>query len=156
MDAYLDIETSFEFRITVIGVFRPDRGFRQLMGHKINRTNLRRVLDGANRLVTFNGSRYDLPFIKRKLRVDLRAEFESYDLMYLCWKQNLYGGLKRVERILGIKRHFPDIDGQEAMRLWYWYETRSDRHALARLLEYNREDVMNLVTLRKKLEQDGQ
>jgi len=100
MDTYLNIETSFEFRITVIGIFRKDRGFHQLMGHKVNRTNLLRLLQGSKRLVTYNGNRFDLPAIRRKLAVDLRDRFESYDLMNLCWKNNLYGGLKKVEKRL--------------------------------------------------------
>lgn len=153
MDAYLDIETSFEFKITVIGVFRKDAGFRQLMGHKINRTNLTKLLDGVKCLITYNGTRFDLPVIERKLRMDLRESYQSYDLMHTCWRQNLYGGLKKVEKTLGIPRRLPGVDGQEAMRLWNWYERQGDRHALRRLLEYNREDVMNLVVLRKKLEQ---
>ena len=152
MDAYLDIETSYESRITVIGVYREDRGFRQLSGRKVNRTNLLRFLIGARRLVTYNGNRFDLPVIERKLRVDLKGQFESHDLMNLCWRKNLYGGLKKVEKLLGIPRALPDMDGQEAMRLWYVYERDSDRFALARLLEYNREDVMNLITLKEKLE----
>jgi len=156
IDTYLDIETSFEFRITVIGVYRQDKGFRQLMGHKVNRTNLQSLLEGSARIVTFNGSRFDLPVIRRKLRLDLRQTFESYDLMYSCWQRKLYGGLKKVEKVLGIPRRLPDVDGQEAMRLWYWYQRYGDRHALRRLLEYNREDVMNLVSLRKTLEKrDG-
>lgn len=153
MDAYLDIETSFESRITVIGIYRRDQGFRQLMGRQVNRTNLLKLLGGAERLVTYNGNRFDLPVIHRRLRVNLRNHFESHDLMYLCWKQDLYGGLKKVEKCLGIPRRLADIDGQEAMRLWHWYEVRSDRHALRRLLEYNREDVMNLIPLRRKLEE---
>ena len=151
MDAYLDIETSFEFKITVIGVYRKDLGFRQLMGHKVNRTNLRRLLEGSVRLVTFNGSRFDLPVIKRKLGLDLKEKFESYDLMLHCWKRNLYGGLKKVEKLLGIPRRLPDMDGQEAMHLWYRYQRYGDRFSLERLLEYNREDMMNLTLLQKRL-----
>lgn len=152
VDAYLDIETSFEFKITVIGVFQKVRGFRQLMGQQVNRTNLLRLLKGVHRLVTYNGNCFDLPVIRRKLQADLREQFESYDLKFLCWQHQLYGGLKRVEQILGIRRRLTEMDGEEAMRLWYRYERDGDRHALRRLLEYNREDVMNLTTLRKKLE----
>ena len=151
MDAYLDIETSFEFKITVIGVYRKDTGFRQLMGHKVNRTNLHSLVKGSTRLVTFNGSRFDLPVIKKKLGLDLKEKFESYDLMLHCWKRNLYGGLKKVEKLLGIPRQLPDMDGQEAMHLWYRYQRYGDRFSLRRLLEYNREDVMNLIPLHKKL-----
>ena len=67
--------------------------------------------------------------------------------MYDCWRRRLYGGLKRVEEQLGIFRRSRGIDGIEAMRLWQRYETTRDRRALMTLLEYNREDVLNLEAL---------
>jgi hypothetical protein len=71
--------------------------------------------------------------------------------MYSCWDRNLYGGLKAVERRLGIRRKLPGIDGMEAVRLWRRYRAAQDRKALRTLLEYNQEDVLNLKTLRLML-----
>lgn len=149
MDAYLDIETSYGFSITVIGVFRE---FRQLVGSKVNRTNLLKLLEGVTCLVTYNGNRFDLCVTRKNLCLDLAEHFESYDLMYACWKKNLYGGLKKVERRLGISRELEGGDGREAMVLWRRYEA-GDSEALAKLLFYNREDVLNLVKVRKRLEE---
>jgi uncharacterized protein YprB with RNaseH-like and TPR domain len=61
------------------------------------------------------------------------------------------GGLKAVERRLGIDRQLRDIDGWAAVRLWYEYVNNHDMHALSTLLNYNREDVVNLRLLREKL-----
>jgi uncharacterized protein YprB with RNaseH-like and TPR domain len=36
--------------------------------------------------------------------------------------------------------------------LWWRYQIDHDRKALALLLEYNKEDVLNLMVLRRKLE----
>lgn len=152
MDTYLDIETSCEFSITVIGLYREDKGFHQLVGKKVNRTNLLKFLEGSARLITYNGERFDLRVIRKNLCVDLREHFQSYDLMYACWKKNLYGGLKKVERRLGISRELEGVDGREAMVLWRRYEA-GDSGALERLLFYNREDTLNLVKVRKRLEQ---
>ena len=63
-----------------------------------------------------------------------------------------YGGLKTVERRLGIRRNLPDIDGAEAVRLWRRYQANYDQDALRLLLEYNKEDVLNLRTLRGHLD----
>jgi len=73
------------------------------------------------------------------------------DLMYECWRRNLYGGLKKVERKLGIARETQGIDGRMAVRLWYDYENNGNTGSLALLLNYNKEDVLNLAVLRKKL-----
>ena len=156
MDAYLDIETSYEFEITVIGVYREDLGFCQLVGPEVTPENLRPLFKGVQKVVIYNGSRFDLPVIKKKMNVDLLNECASYDLMYSCWKKKWLGGLKKVEKLLGLTRQSEGIDGNDAMRLWHLYEYYKDREALDSLLQYNREDVMNLVLLRKRLEEKAE
>ena len=71
--------------------------------------------------------------------------------MYDCWENNLYGGLKSVERQLGIRRGLTEINGYEAVRLWWSYVNDNDKDALATLLEYNKEDVINLKALKEML-----
>ncbi len=71
--------------------------------------------------------------------------------MYNCWNNNLKGGLKVVEQLLGIKRKLKDIDGYMAVQLWWEYKNNNDENALQTLLEYNEEDVVNLKVLRRKL-----
>jgi len=147
MKAYLDIETSFGGEITIIGIFCPPERFIQLVGDEVNSTNLWNALDGVSQILTYNGARFDLPVIKRHVRLDLGKYFQCRDLMYDCWKRNLYGGLKKVEEQLGIERASKGIDGMEAMRLWERYRLYGDGEALQVLLAYNRDDVMNLFTL---------
>ena len=71
--------------------------------------------------------------------------------MYECWQRNLYGGLKEVERKLGIKRKLTGIDGKIAVVLWHNYKFYRDKSSLTTLLEYNKEDVSNLMLVRHKL-----
>lgn len=152
MKAYLDIETSFWGEITIIGVYRADHQFIQLVGEEVTKSNLMKILEGVETLYTYNGSRFDLPVIERELRVDLTRHFHSHDLMYDCWQQNLFGGLKRVEEQLGIPRLSKGIDGFEAMYLWDRYKKWQDEEALKTLLLYNKEDVLNLPILESRLE----
>ena len=58
------------------------------------------------------------------------------------------GGLKAVERTLGIVRNerIADVDGYEAVRLWRAHR-RGDPGALATLIEYNRADTLNLARI---------
>jgi uncharacterized protein YprB with RNaseH-like and TPR domain len=158
-DAYLDIETtglcSFYDEITVIGIcLANDTGnsLIQLVGADVTRTNLLRTLRCVGIIYTYNGSRFDLPFINFRLRVNLREHFHHRDLMHDCWRNNLYGGFKAVERQLGIPRRLRGIGGAEAALLWWRYQIHHDRKALDLLLKYNREDVVNLMALRRKLE----
>ena len=158
IDAYLDIETTGLSRsynyITVIGVYRcqgTNGELIQLVGEEVTRGNLVTALRGVNTVYTYNGSRFDLPFIAVSLGIDLATEFYHHDLMYDCWDNNLYGGFKVVEQRLGIHRRLRGIDGFEAVQLWWRYLKGGNQNALAVLLEYNRDDVVNLKTLRERL-----
>lgn len=151
MRAYLDIETTFDSSISVIGIYRPDVGTIQLVGAGVRDVPLYEALDGVKTIVTFNGSSFDLPVIRKRLYVDLKTQFEHCDLMYVCRRRDLRGGLKRIETLLGIGRETAGISGWDAPRLWHRYETLGDAAALDTLLHYNREDVINLAVLEAHL-----
>ncbi len=152
LHAYLDIETSFSGGISVIGIYRQDRGTIQLVGGGVNDLNLYASLEGVSTLVTFNGSSFDLPVIRKRLLADLKAEFAHRDLLYVCRKHGLRGGLKIVEQRLGIARSTVGISGWDAPRLWQRYEYAADEQALQTLLTYNYEDVVNLAMLEALLD----
>jgi uncharacterized protein YprB with RNaseH-like and TPR domain len=157
-DAYLDIETTglsafFDY-ITVVGVLRCDgrnNELVQLVGEEVTRGNLITALRDVRTIYTYNGARFDLRFISNSLGIDLAAQYSHRDLMYDCWRCNLYGGFKAVERQLGIPRRLVGVSGYEAVQLWWSYVKGGNERALATLLEYNKEDVVNLKVLRERL-----
>lgn len=158
MEAYLDIETtglSPEYcEITVVGIHLVGRYVTrtvQLVGGEVNVEGILATLRPVDIIYTYNGSRFDLPFIDRRLGVHLAGVCQHRDLMYDCWRNNLYGGLKRVERQLGITRRLTEMNGFKAVLLWRQYVHNFDESALATLLEYNKEDVINLKVLKDKL-----
>jgi len=158
LEAYLDIETTGlypgESEITVVGIYLTNNirdRFVQLVGEDVTADNILETLRGTSVIYTYNGSRFDLPFIRLCLGLNIASIFKHCDLMYDCWRNNLYGGLKAVERQLGIARRLKDVTGYDAVRLWWRYCNDYDHKALALLLEYNKEDVINLKTLRERL-----
>lgn len=158
VEAYLDIETtglsSWYSEITVVGIHLVDgfdARFIQLVGEEVTADNLFEALKGVSIIYTYNGSRFDLPFIYCRLGINLAQLFAHRDLMYDCWRSNLYGGFKAVERQLGIQRILTEVSGYEAVRLWWRYIDYFDLDALNTLLEYNREDVLNLKILKERL-----
>jgi len=157
--AYLDIETTglsrFDNDITVIGIYLVNGSnskLVQLVGREVTADNLLEAVDGVNTINTYNGSRFDLPFINGSLGINLADISHHHDLMYDCWRNNLYGGLKSVEQQLGIPRQLQGVDGLEAVLLWQRYQHYGDQKALATLLKYNKEDVVNLKALRERLD----
>ena len=156
--AYLDIETTGLSRhyadITVIGIALEKNGkcrLVQLTEDNLYEKKLLECLEGIDEIYTYNGSRFDLPFIKTRFGIDLNRTFRHTDLMYNCWKNNLKGGLKVVEKLLDIKRNLTDVDGYVAVQLWFDYVNNNNKQALQTLLKYNQEDVVNLRVLRRKL-----
>ena len=158
VEAYLDIETTglspWDSRITVVGIHLcngEDTRFIQLVGDDVTADNILDALRGVGIIYTYNGSRFDLPFIYCRLGINLARLLKHCDLMYDCWRNDLYGGFKSVERQLGIERRLTEINGYQAVRLWWRYVNDYDEDALGTLLEYNREDVVNLKTLKERL-----
>jgi len=158
VEAYLDIETTGlsprTSEITVIGIHLVsdvNTEFIQLVGADITADKILEKLIRVSVIYTYNGSRFDLPFIYCRLGINLAQIFIHRDLMYDCWRNNLYGGFKAVERQLGIYRRLTEINGYEAVRLWWRYVNDYNEDALSTLLEYNKEDVVNLKVLKEKL-----
>ena len=152
MDTYLDIETTglspSRHKITVVGIAVGDNNsVVQLVGDGISRDRIMEVLRPATAIYTYNGTRFDIPFLAAQIGVDLRS-FLHHGLMLDCWKRQLYGGLKVVENELGISRQLGYICGRDAVSLWKKYESSQDRESLSLLLEYNKEDVFSLRALR--------
>ena len=158
MDAYLDIETTGLSpscdNITVIGLYLVkgnDNKLVQLVGDDITKESIISTLQGVHTIFTYNGHRFDLPFIHAHIGIDLARNHRHCDLMNDCWSRGLYGGFKAVEKRLGICRKLVGVDGREAVRLWWRYVNDYDRKALDLLLKYNAEDVINLKALRERL-----
>jgi len=177
--AYLDIETNYtgsqtgqrqftdykNHRITVLGV-RVVSGerdeFTQLIDPNITRKALELLLEGVERMVTYNGRSkpegmkgsvgFDFPVIGAQLGIMLDEEFEHTDLVPECWRRGLYGGQKKVEATLGLKRQLPGRDGAWAMEMWRKYRETGERKCLQELLIYNKEDVYMLREIELKLE----
>jgi len=156
--AYIDIETTglsrYDCELTVVGI-GLEKGRKieivQLIEDDLYEGKLLKGLECADEIYTYNGSRFDLPFIKAKLSVDLKQCFTHRDLMYDCWQYDLKGGLKVVERTLGIERKLKGVDGYVAAQLWWDYVYNGNQDSLQTLLAYNAEDVVNLQVLRRKL-----
>ena len=176
--AYLDIETNYvgrftdqrlfrdykNHKITIIGIRILDGrndSFVQLIGKDVSKENLMKALEGLEQIVTYNGRSipdtmkgyvgFDFPVIAAQLGVVLDREFNHVDLCPLCWKANLWGGLKEVERALGLKRTLPGKDGKWADEAWKRYNLSKDERYLNELLTYNKEDVFMLQQIEKAI-----
>lgn len=151
-DIYLDIETTNDRGISLIGLWSEQGGLVQLYGKHLTPESLLAAVPEASRVVTFNGIRFDLPVIVRELGVDLATRNRQLDLMDACRLKGLRGGQKSIEQRLGIRRETEGVRGQHAPRLWEdWWEAGNQR-ALDLLLKYNEEDVLGMVAIHRFLD----
>jgi hypothetical protein len=145
---FFDIETTGldhdRNRVTTVSVHQGGDTRTLVRGDDLTDETLREAFADAPLLVTFNGARFDVPFLEASFDVDL--ERPHIDLMYPCRRLDLTGGLKTIEEEVGIGRDEPGLTGRDAVRLWREYE-RGDDDALDTLVRYNREDTVNLETL---------
>ncbi|MBI4220503.1 MAG: ribonuclease H-like domain-containing protein [Chloroflexi bacterium] len=155
--AFLDVETtgalSGEGAVTLVGVLGRNGYHAYIRGEDLD--EVPEALQQFRLLVTFNGSSFDLPCLEAEFGSGARWSgmrlFEHvahFDLRYPLRRLGHSGGLKEIERRLGVGR--PDelshIDGFDAIRLWRMY-CEGEPGALATLVRYNAEDVASLPKL---------
>jgi len=151
---YLDIETTglspAQSDVTTVCV-HSNQGTQTFVLGK-NMGELKSVLGGYKFIVSFNGARFDLPFLARRL--DLSFPQIHLDLMYPLRSLGFRGGLKVIEKKLGLSRESDGVTGFDAVRLWRAYKKNrvievagkrvGGKSALKLLVDYNREDTVNL------------
>ena len=146
---YLDIETDggqSGNSITTIGIYDGEK-FEVFVKDQ-NLENFRDRISDFGMMVTFFGLGFDIPMIKKKYP-NLVLDHIHLDLCPTLREVGLKGGLKKIEKELGIARgeDTDGLSGRDAITLWRRFERFGDDKALATLIAYNREDVVNLETL---------
>jgi predicted nuclease with RNAse H fold/dephospho-CoA kinase len=150
---FLDVETTglswFYDDLTIVGWAIDGSYCLHVAGD--NPRPLIKALRTAHTLITFNGTLFDLRFLKKTFgEIELPAV--HIDLRYLAKRVGLVGGQKAIERELKLPRRvgFEEMDGAEAVLLWHRY-LRGDEKALSRLIDYNRHDVLGMCGILDKV-----
>lgn len=146
--AYLDIETTGTAvdasALTVIGIYDGSQPQVYIRGKNLG--DFVDTIAEFTLLVTYNGKLFDLPILRRAFGLPLAHA--HIDLRFPLAALGYKGGLKKIERIIGLEREGPLalLDGWGAVLLWQYYEAGEDE-ALETLLRYNLEDVIHLPAL---------
>ncbi|MBM4248049.1 MAG: exonuclease [Euryarchaeota archaeon] len=146
--AFLDIETTgldLPATVTVVGITVGRDHTPLVRGVNLSKAAIERALRPARIIVTFNGSSFDLPALRMAFP-GLELDLPHIDLRHLAPRAGIRGGLKKVERILGIRRarEVRMLCSHDAVYLWRIWERKRSGNALRLLIDYNRADVENL------------
>ncbi len=136
--------------VTVVGLYNGADFTSLVRGDGLTAAAVQTELSRYPLLLSFYGSAFDLPFLQDSLNVYFSGL--HIDLCFVCKYAGLKGGLKRIERQLGLARNesVQGLDGYGAVKLWR-AARRGDRRARELLITYNRCDTVNLFPLAEAL-----
>jgi uncharacterized protein YprB with RNaseH-like and TPR domain/predicted nuclease with RNAse H fold len=143
---YLDIETtglSLVFdTVTMVGVYDGREYKVFIEGENLQELPLH--LQGYSVIVTYNGSGFDLRFLRQTFP-GIQLPPIHIDLRWVSRRLGMKGGLKAVEAELGLTRAdaVENVTGYDATVLWAKH-LRGESGALEQLVQYNTEDVVHL------------
>ena len=146
---YFDIETdglNGMDDVTVAGLFDGLDVKTMVRGVNLDFKALMNEMRKYKLIVTFNGSAFDLPFIRKRYG-SLISGIPHFDLRFACRRIGLTGGLKEIEKKLGIRRENKIVErmhGGDPALLHRMWRGSGDEQYLQLLVEYNAEDVINL------------
>ena len=153
----IDVEATYwNGPISVIGVYKPKDGeidYQSFVkGENLSAENLKQAFKECELLITFNGLSYDVPEIEKQYPEVLPKAIPVIDLYLLARSLKLDTNLKVLEKTFNISRaEIVDDKRRISTKLWRRYEQKKDFQALKTLIEYNRQDTINLYPLAEKI-----
>lgn len=136
--------------VTVVGLYSI-KGYQVLIkGENLTEETLQQALDEHKYLITFYGSIFDIPFLKKEFP-NLKIEhIPHFDLFFAGKRLGIQGGLKKLETMFLIEREdeLKGLNGYDAIKLWKAYLNGSI-DSLELLISYNRADTENLFHIGK-------
>ena len=115
---------------------------------------LNELLKNKQRIVTFNGNIFDIPFLNERANtygISLNFPQDKYDLYELIRKHNKFLMIKRInlktaEKFMRIERNDP-LAGKETLTLYKTYVETGYDYLKKSLLNHNYYDIKNLPPL---------
>lgn len=151
--SYFDIETNgqpYGDNITLIVCYHKNRLYKFINGDNLD--VFLDLLDDITLLVSFNGNSFDVPIVENYFHIP-KIPCAHIDLRWLAYHIGFKGGLKSIEREIGIRRpaELVGINGMDAILLWMEWKNNHSQEALDLLIHYCCADVLSLQLLAGKI-----
>ncbi len=141
---FIDVETtglSWHYcHASVISAYHRGKLYSFVYGENLD--DFLDIAEESELLVTFNGNSFDIPFIERTFNIPSLG-CPHVDLRWIAWHRGYRGGLKSIEKEMGILRppQIDGIDGFEAVDLYYRWQ-QGDAASRNLLVKYCEADVI--------------
>ncbi len=136
--------------VTVVGLYSI-RGYKALIrGENLSEESLQEALSEYKYLITFYGSIFDIPFLKKEFPTLQIENLPHFDLFFAGKRLGIQGGLKKLESLFLIERkeEIKGLNGYDAVKFWNSY-LKGNSESLELLISYNKADTENLFKLGK-------
>lgn len=155
----LDIEvTRFNGPIALVGIFPPIDGYPNdhyqsfIKDKNLTKLNLIKAFEGKTMLITFNGISWDVKKIRQEFGNVIPKNILLFDLYLFAKSLGLGASLRTLEFTFGIERlHDPTKRKGIAIALWKKYQKTHHEASLRELIEYNKQDTINVYILAESL-----
>ena len=141
---FFDIETTglsyYDSCTTVIAAYHRQKLHTFI--YEENLDDFLQLVDQSSLLVAFNGNSFDIPFLENSFNIPTIG-CPHIDLRWIFYHQGYRGGLKMIEKQLGIRRPASvlNVDGYEAVLLFDRWQS-GDSSARIKLIRYCQTDVL--------------
>lgn len=145
---YLDAEWFPNQQIFLIGWAREDAKVQQFYARSLTEKNVLKMLNDTTGHIFFYGP--DIALMENHFEVDIRNYFECVNLLRITrafmpnaksWK------LAHMEKVF----HLPRNVAKYKKSIFQIYDDWNDKKYRQRVLQYNEDDVRNLVLLKQKI-----
>lgn len=145
---YIDAEWYPNQQIFLIGYAHESGETIQLYGHRLTRKRVQKMLRNFSGTIFFYGP--DIALLENHFKISIRNHYRCVNLIRIArlalpyaksWK------LAHLETIFGIKRNV----AKYKKSIFQIYSDWNDMRYRKRVLQYNADDVQNLVLVKQKL-----
>ena len=147
-DLYLDAEWFIGGDIFLLGWCRTSKVFGQMFDDTLTEENFQSLLDGTTGIIYFYGP--DIGIVEKYFGIDIRSNYHCVNLLKV-FKDSLPGlknyKLATIEKLYHVNRSRTEYKANIFSIFQDWRKP----HVRSLVLQYNREDVINLCKLKQMI-----
>ncbi len=145
---FIDAEWFPNQELFLVGYSREDANVKQLYSRSLTTRNFKRILDDTKGHIYFYGP--DIALCENHFGMDIRNNYDCINMLRItraCMPGAKSWKLAHMEKVFGCKRNV----AKYKKSIFQIYDDWNDKKYRERVLQYNADDVRNLVIIKQRL-----